>query len=255
MTAEIYHLFHSGTAVKFNNILYIFDYYKDEIFDAAAEENEDLSSLEKGVIRKDSFEGIDKAYIFVSHSHHDHFNKVIFSWEDYCPNCKYILAAEVELLPELREKENLYQMKLDQELKFQDLVINTYGSTDQGVSFLSKTEDLNIFHAGDLNWWKWKKFSPKVQKREEREFKREIEKIKGEKVDIAFVPVDPRLEENYYLAGKYFIEQIKPDIFIPIHFSSNFKITKKFKAKIAELNLNTEVVEIRKAGEKIFFDF
>jgi L-ascorbate metabolism protein UlaG (beta-lactamase superfamily) len=255
MTAEIFHLFHSGTAVKYNNVLFIFDYYKDEIFDTAAEENKDLSSLEKGVIRRDSFEGIDKAYIFVSHSHHDHFNKVIFEWEDYCQNCTYILADQVELDEELSSKDNLYQMKLDQQLRLQDLIVKTYGSTDEGVSFLLKTEGLNIFHAGDLNWWKWKKFSPKVQKREEREFKREIEKIKGEEVDIAFVPVDPRLEENYYLAGKYFIEQIKPEIFIPIHFSSNFKITKRFKAKMAEFNLNTEVVEVTKAGEKILYNF
>lgn len=252
MTAEIYHLFHSGTAVKFQNKLYIFDYYKDEP-DFKAAENGSLSALEKGVVRKDSFENIEAAYIFVSHSHHDHFNKVIFDWEAYCQSCSYILAEQVKLEAELSSKDNLYQIDLDQELKLQDLTVKTYGSTDEGVSFLIKADGLNIFHAGDLNWWKWKKFTPRVQQREEREFKREIKKLKGKKIDIAFVPVDPRLEENYYLAGKYFIDEIKPKIFIPIHFSSNFEITKEFKLKMAAADYETEIIEINKRGEKIFY--
>lgn len=253
MTAEIYHLFHSGTVVKYNNKLYIFDYYKDEL-DLEAEKNYNLSSLENGVIRKDSFKNIEETYIFVSHDHHDHFNKVIFDWEDYCQNCRYILADQVKLEAELSSKNNLYQMEVDQQLRLENLTVKTYGSTDEGVSFLLKTDGLNIFHAGDLNWWKWKRFSPKVQKREEREFKREIEKIEGEKIDIAFVPVDPRLEEYYYLAGEYFIEKIKPKIFIPIHFSSNFIITKKFKAEMASAAENTEIIEIKKRGEKILYN-
>jgi L-ascorbate metabolism protein UlaG (beta-lactamase superfamily) len=251
MTAEIYHLFHSGTVVKYNNKLYIFDYYKDEL-DSESEQDDNLSSLEKGIIRRDSFEDIEETIIFVSLDHHDHYNKVIFDWEDYCHNCTYILADQVNLEAELSSKDNLYQIEADQELRLEDLTVKTYGSTDEGVSFLVKADGLNIFHAGDLNWWKWKKFSHRVQKREERGFKREIDKIIGEKIDIAFVPVDPRLEEYYYLAGEYFIEQIKPGIFIPIHFSSNFKIIKKFKSKMAA-DLKTEIAEIGKRGEKIFY--
>ncbi len=252
MTAEIYHLFHSGTVVKYNNKLYIFDYYKDEP-DLKAEKIANLSSLENGVIRKDSFENIEETYIFVSHDHHDHFNEVIFDWEDYCQNYSYILADQVKLEAELKSKDNLFQMEADQELGLENLTVKTFGSTDEGVSFLLKTDRLNIFHAGDLNWWKWKKFSPRVQKREEREYKREIDKLEGEKIDIAFVPVDPRLEEYYYLAGKYFIEQIKPKIFIPIHFSSHFTITKEFKAEMAAAAENTKIIEIKKRGEKIIF--
>ncbi|MFN2340424.1 MAG: MBL fold metallo-hydrolase [Halanaerobium sp.] len=247
MQAEIYHLFHSGTAVRVQNKLFIFDYFKDE----PQKEKAVASSLEKGVIREDSFKNINEAYVFVSHSHHDHYNQVIFEWEKYCDSINYILAAEVELEAELKNKDNLYLMEKDEELKLEDVKVSSYGSTDQGVSFLVELENLSIFHAGDLNWWKWKKFSPKVQAREEREYKREVDKLIEKRIDIAFVPVDPRLEEYFYLAGEYFIEEIMPSLFVPIHFADNYDITRFFKERF---NSDwTRVAEIAEQGEKIIY--
>jgi len=247
MQTEIYHLFHSGTAVRVKDKLFIFDYFKDE----PQQKKALASSLEKGIIREDTFKNINEAYVFVSHSHHDHYNKVIFEWEKYCDNVNYILAAEVEPEVELKNKANLYLMEKDEELKLGDVEISSYGSTDEGVSFLVELEDLSIFHAGDLNWWKWKKFSAKVQKREEREYKREVDKLTGKIIDIAFVPVDPRLEEHFYLAGEYFIEEIMPSLFVPIHFADNYDITRFFKERFN--SDQTRVAEIAEPGEKILY--
>ncbi|RQD77302.1 MAG: MBL fold metallo-hydrolase [Halanaerobium sp. MSAO_Bac5] len=249
MGREVYHLYHSGTAVKIDKELFIFDYYNDQPGKA-----EKGNSLAKGVIREDSFSEIEKAYVFVSHDHHDHYNKVIFKWEDYCDNISYILADQVSLTNQLKQKENLFTIAKDQSLKLAEIEIKALGSTDKGVSFLVKKGALNIFHAGDLNWWKWKKFSPKVQKKEELDYKREVNKLKGEKIDIAFVPVDPRLEENYYLAGQYFIKTIKPELFVPIHFSSNFEVTKRFADKMEQAELYfSKIAQINSRGEKIIY--
>lgn len=247
MQAEVYHLFHSGTAVRVKNKLFIFDYYQDQ----PQQEKALQSSLEKGIVREDSFKNIKEAYVFVSHSHHDHYNRVIFDWEKYCDQISYILADEVEPEPELKNEDNLYLMEKDEELQLEQINISSYGSTDEGVSFLVELENLAIFHAGDLNWWKWKKFTEEVQKREAREYKREVEKFKDKQIDIAFVPVDPRLEEHYYLAGEYFIDQVKPALFVPIHFADNYDVTKFFKDRF---NSNqTRVAEITEPGEKILY--
>ncbi|ADQ14180.1 MBL fold metallo-hydrolase [Halanaerobium hydrogeniformans] len=249
MQAEVYHLYHSGTAVKIDNKLFIFDYYNDQPM-----KSEKGSSLERGVIREESFSRIEKAYVFVSHDHHDHYNKVIFKWEDYCENIKYILADQVSLTNQLAQKENLFTIAKDQSLELEAIKVKALGSTDKGVSFLVKSDNINIFHAGDLNWWKWKKFTPKVQKKEEQDYKREVNKLKGEKIDIAFVPVDPRLEENYYLAGQYFIEEIKPELFVPIHFSNNFEVTANFAEKMLKEGLDySKIAKINSRGEKIIY--
>jgi hypothetical protein len=36
-----------------------------------------------------------------------------------------------------------------------NLEVRTFGSTDAGVSFWLRADGLTIFHAGDLNWWRW----------------------------------------------------------------------------------------------------
>lgn len=247
MQTEVYHLFHSGAAVKIKDKLFVFDYFMDK----NEQEKELKSSLENGLIRKESFEGINQCYVFVSHSHHDHYNPVIFEWEKYCDNLNYILAEEVKAKKNIKEKNNIYFMEQDQELAVEEIKIESFGSTDQGISFLVSLGEMSIFHAGDLNWWKWKKFNEKVQKREEREYKREVDKLKDKLIDIAFVPVDPRLEENYYLAGEYFIKEIKPALFVPIHFAENYDVTKFFKK---DYNSDqTRVAEIKQRGEKILY--
>ena len=247
MQTEIYHLFHSGTAVRAQNKLFVFDYFKDQ----PEQKNALQSSLEQGVIREESFKNINEVFVFVSHSHHDHYNRVIFEWEKYCDQINYILAAEVNPELELKNKNNLFLMEKDEKLQLENINISSYGSTDKGVSFLVELDNLIIFHAGDLNWWKWKKFSEKVQKREEREYKNEVDKLKGKQIDIAFVPVDPRLEEHYYLAGEYFISEITPSLFVPTHFADNYNVTKFFKERF---NSNqTRVAEITEPGEKILY--
>ncbi|MGM0603030.1 MAG: MBL fold metallo-hydrolase [Bacillota bacterium] len=242
MKAEIYHLYHSSAAVIINDDLFVFDYYKDDL------KGKNLD-LKDGVITKNSFDNINRAFVFVSHRHHDHYNKVIYKWQQYLDQIYYIISDDVEMD---FIQENIIMVSKDQTLTVSDIKIKTFGSTDEGVSFLVKTPDFNIFHAGDLNWWKWKKFSHRVQKREERNYKNEIKKLSGENIDIAFVPVDPRLEENYYLAGKYFIEKIKPEVFIPIHFADNYSITEKFKKKMTESS--SDVKEIKFRGENMTFE-
>ena len=247
MQTEVYHLYHSGTAVKVEDKLFIFDYFADE----NKAESELKSSLENGLVRKETFEGVNQAYVFVSHSHHDHYNPVIFEWEQYCENINYILAAELKEKKDIEKQDNIYFMEQDEELEVEEINIESFGSTDEGVSFLATLEDLSIFHAGDLNWWKWKKFTHKVQKREEREYKKEVDKLIEKKIDIAFVPVDPRLEEYYYLAGEYFINKIKPALFVPIHFGDNYDITKFFKKDYS--SKHTRVGEIKNRKKKIIY--
>lgn len=176
---------------------------------------------------------------------------MIFEWEKYSSNINYILAAEVKAEKNIKPQDNIYFLEKDQSLALNDLQIESYGSTDEGVSFLVNTAEISIFHAGDLNLWKWKKFSPKVQAREEREYKKEVDKLEGKKIDIAFVPVDPRLEEHYCLAGEYFIQEIKPALFVPIHFGSNYDITAFFKEKFD--SNQTRTAEIKQQGEKILY--
>ncbi len=240
--AEIYHLFHSGVAVETGEGFLVFDYYND----TPAGVSRNISS---GVLSAGDFSGRNSIYVFVSHNHSDHYNPVIFDWQRTNPGIKYILSDDIQ---EGLNGENIFFMKKYQNFKLDRLEIKSFGSTDQGLSFLVKTDNLTIFHAGDLNWWHWKEFSREEQEREERDFKEEIAKIEGEEIDIAFIPVDPRLEEYYYLAGDYFARRINPELLIPIHFGDNFGITSRFAGKIEDLPVRAAVIGDR--GERIVYE-
>ena len=67
---RIYYLHHSAVCVIFDRTLLIFDYYM----------HEGDKHIEDGHISKEDIAGFDHVYVFVSHSHHDHFNPVIFEW-------------------------------------------------------------------------------------------------------------------------------------------------------------------------------
>ena len=40
-------------------------------------------------------------------------------------------------------------------LSLKGVKIKAFGSTDIGISFLVSVDGVDIFHAGDLNWWHW----------------------------------------------------------------------------------------------------
>ncbi|WP_408956559.1 MBL fold metallo-hydrolase [Natroniella sp. ANB-PHB2] len=238
-TANVYHLYHSGVAVETESKLLVFDYYNDN---SAGKER----SLETGVVEPDIFRDKEEGLVFVSHNHSDHFNPVIFDWKQKADNLKYILSADLQVN---NKDEEYYQMEKYQKLDLEDITVNTYGTTDQGVSFLVEVDGLVIFHAGDLNWWHWDKFSPAERKREEREYKEELAQLPDVDIDLAFVPVDPRLKKDYYRGGEYFAKELKPNLLIPIHFSNNYSITEEFAEKIVELPVDSAIIKER--GMKI----
>ena len=218
LEAKIIHYGHSSVAVETPNNFLIFDYYYDNPL--SQKDNNDSNFLSYENLKTDK-----DVYVFVSHSHGDHFNKEIFKWQDINPNIKYILSQDIQ---DFVYDSKYYYMKEYEKLDLGDIHIKTYGTTDRGVSFLINTDNIYIFHAGDLNWWHWKHFTKEEQKREEVDFKREIGHIIGEKIDIAFIPVDPRLEEYYHLAGEYIADKLEPKFLIPIHFREQFSICRKF---------------------------
>ncbi|KAB3532912.1 MBL fold metallo-hydrolase [Alkaliphilus pronyensis] len=231
---KIKHLHHSSVTVETDKHFLIFDYFNNNI------EGSTTKSIKDGILSESDIPSDKKILVFASHSHRDHFDPVIFQWEKYLSNIQYILGNDIEIL---NYKKNYHQVNPYESLKLYDITINTYGSTDRGVSFLIYIDDFIIFHAGDLNWWHWKEFSEEQLLKEEIDFKTEINKLVGTSIDIAFVPVDPRLDEFYYLAGEYFLNVINPKLFVPIHFADNFSITNKFAEKVKSIHKKVAVIE------------
>lgn len=238
---KIHYLYHSSFIIETKSNLLIFDYFNDK-------SDKELRNLQSGVITDEVLQTEKDILVFSTHSHYDHFNSLILSWKKVNSKIKYILSSDISKdqncidCTYISEGENVKVGSAD---------ISAYGSTDIGISLLVNVEGVSIFHAGDLNWWNWKDESDEDNLNMEKAFKEKIEKLYKEKIDIAFFPVDSRLEEYYYLGGQYFIEKIKPELFIPMHFGTDYGITKNFKKKMN--NCPTEIIEIYERGQEILF--
>ena len=220
---KIEYIFHSGFTVETDNHFLVFDYYKGKID-----------------IKKNK-----KIIVFSSHSHGDHFNPEILKWQKGNIDIQYVLSGDIKVKPE----SNIHIMEPYESLMLYDVNIHSFSSTDLGLSFLVKVDGKSIFFAGDFNWWLWPSDTEEEKQTMEREFKEEIEKIRGNNIDVAFFPVDPRLRENYSLGGKYFIEKLKPKYFIPIHFWNKFSTTRNFAKDMN--NATTKVLEIHRENQII----
>ena len=213
---KVTYLKHSGFMVESRNYIYLFDYIDGNIDKA---------------IKSDK-----KIYVMVSHVHDDHFCKIIFDIAAKHDNVTYILSYDVvkkikknAVLSKMTEQLNIIRVQAHEKYKIDDIVVETLKSTDEGVAFIVSEKDGTIYHAGDLNWWHWEGEPKSWNRNMEVNFKREIDSMRGRKIDIAFIPLDPRQEDAYYLGMNYFIKNVGANEIYPMHFWGEPRIIDRYK--------------------------
>lgn len=237
--AKVTHIFHSSFLIETEKYILVFDYF-DYTSQFKVHCNKKLSS--------DFFKTDKNVCVFVSHSHRDHFDPEIFQWQETNSSIKYFLSDDIKVD---KSNPNIHSMKQYEKYNIDNIEVNTYGTTDLGVSFLINVYGLSIFHSGDLNWWHWKNDDKKTQLKEEKDFKFEVDKLKEKSIDIAFVPADPRLGDFYYLSSEYFIKTIHPNVLVPMHFADDFYVTENIREKLK--GLDTEIVVITEKDREFFY--
>ena len=234
----IYYIYHSGFVLELEKSILIFDFYRIP----TDKKNEEESFISKFIKRTDK-----KVYVFSSHSHSDHFNKEILKWLNLNENIKYILSDDIKI----HKHKNFYFTKEGDSFELDNLKISTFGSTDLGSSFYVNVEDKNIFHSGDLHLWHWEDDTLEEEKTMYDAYMSELEKIKKlARIDIAFVPVDPRLGVNTLEGVELFYKVLKPKLIVPMHFSDDYSQMKNFIEAFKNIK-DVEVIEIDESMKKI----
>lgn len=230
---RVTYLYHSGFMVETNKTCLVFDYYTvDGKFN-----NIDLTAFKN-----------KNVFVFVSHSHQDHFDKKIFEWKNM--NVKYILSNDCSYDKSIG---NVTVVNANKGYIIDGMAIETLKSTDEGVAFVVHADGYTIYHAGDLNWWHWNDEGDQFNNMIKSQYTSEIDKIKGISVDVGFVPVDPRLEDKYILAIDYLMRSVNIRHIFPMHFWQNYKIydalidderTEDYRDKIENITEPGQVFDI-----------
>lgn len=261
MKPYLKHLYHSGYFIRDDQAVYVFDYWDK-------------------VPNLPIFPELDY-YFFVSHHHHDHFSPSIFDFsEKINGRCFYIISEDVKsaMIPsgdiisfptpiEVERAKTFYREEVIVLAPGEQCDLDTgvtvvaFGSTDQGNSYLAYLPYFTVFHAGDLNDWIWKNDSPEEQQRMHRAFVDIVDTIADHErdIDIAFFPVDPRLQEHSADGLLYFINTVHPSVVFPLHFHDRYNYLYEFKKKYRPLlnagapkNMNThDILQILPNNQQI----
>ncbi|WP_173437477.1 MBL fold metallo-hydrolase [Sharpea azabuensis] len=174
-------------------------------------------------------------YIFNSHAHSDHYTPAIFDIKH--PKKKYILSNDI------KPTHDAFMMGPHESLDIDDLHIKTLFSTDQGVGFIVEMEDKKIYFAGDLNDWHWQEDNEQDHLDniwQHDTYLKELSYLKQDYFDIAFVPVDKRLDEHYIDGLMEFDQHVKAKYIMPIHYFGHYEISEELKKE--SLNLSATLL-------------
>lgn len=186
--------------------------------------------------------------VFVSHGHHDHFGKEIFRLTEQFRDICFILSSDIKA-DDYRKYGNIVSAAPGMEFEVSGTDIRTLRSNDLGVAYLVRTGGQTVYHAGDLNWWHWEGESDKFNKVMRRSYQSEISKLCGEKIDAAFVPVDPRLGEQYCLGLDCFMRRTDTKAVFPMHFWGNYGIFERLMNEKCTEEYRDRIVRIGREGE------
>lgn len=235
---DVKYYVHSGFSCAMGKVLCIFDYW----------EGEGMNRLPEGrQIVPSRLAQYQEVYVFISHGHPDHFSLEALKWHQKV-KVTYVYAYDMEI------DSDGVQMKPGDEVKLSDTVsVKAFDSTDLGVSFLVDIGGVKVFHAGDLNFWHWREEStPAEIDQAEKDFRKALKPLRGEKIDVAFFPVDPRQGRMYDAGANFFILEIKPRLLIPMHFWGRVEAMKKFELNGG--NHDTRVIAVTEMGQRLSLD-
>lgn len=202
VNVKVTYLYNSGFLLDTGKNLLIFDDFEDPA---------------KSVAQRLAQGGYEHVYFFASHSHFDHYDPSIGAFGKEAT--QYILSDDIRVRANtkpLPQKKITYIKTYDH---WQDDTINvtTFSSTDLGTSFAVELDGKKIFHAGDFNWWDWIGDTHENRKLAENFFKKQLKKLAGWEFDLAFFPVDGRLEASMDKGAREFVRTVKVRNLITMH--------------------------------------
>lgn len=202
---------HSGFVVVVPTSILVFDYYRDpsHVLKKQLDTNPDLPVV-----------------FFVTHHHADHFNPDIF---DFAQNRQrtFVLSYDIESKHVIQKGMQVAYMAPGDTIENigGNLTVRAYGSTDAGVSYVVETpEGKTVFHAGDLNDWRWSELSDQREvAKMDAEFEKIVHRIAEQypEMTVAMFPVDERQRSDAQRGAIIFMKAVKVDNFFPMHINGN----------------------------------
>ena len=236
---QVTYLAHSGFLVELDSAALLFDWWKG----ALPPLPEDKPLL-----------------VFASHRHEDHFSPAIFSLAAGNRDVWFLLGKDIRLTERNLAKWSISESVAERCICLRGgetaqpvpgITVETLPSTDEGVAFLVTSGSQAIYHAGDLHWWHWEGEDNAWNRNMEVNFKRYLEPLRNRSIDLAMIPLDPRLEKSYAWGMEYFLNLVKVRSVLPMHQWGDYALTERFCREYP--HLAGPVVPVGREGQTFSF--
>lgn len=196
-------------------------------------------------------------YMFASHKHQDHFDMDILRWAEKYSNIHYIFSKDIKMSPNFLEKhgidpkvrERILYVTPASSYELDGMKIETLRSTDAGVAFYVEVNGAGFFHAGDLNDWRWEGAGDLVNGMMQANYRTQIKKLANKHINLAFVPLDPRMEQNEDLGIDYFLHHTNAEYVFPMHMWQDYRGIHRYLKKISNRSMAERIVEIERENQ------
>lgn len=237
---------HSCFVVEVEEKVLIFDYFKGDR----------VPGYRFGGVLPE-YDADTPVFVFASHSHKDHFDMDVLRWTEQYHNIHYIFSKDAKMSPNFLKKHGINPAVRDKILyvgpnasyEVEDVKIETYRSTDAGVAFLVETNGVSLYHAGDLNNWKWEGAGELVNGAMETNYKIQIRKLENKNINLAFVPLDPRQGQYEDLGMDYFLRHTNAEYVFPMHMWQDYRGIIRYLKKISNHRMAERIVEIERENQ------
>ncbi len=218
---------HSSFLVETASALLLFDYFRGSV---------PLSDPGKPL------------YVLASHSHGDHYGRIIYSFPERHPDVRYILSSDIPARDIPQDFSSpVHFVSPHEEYRDGALKLETLRSNDRGVAFVCEIDGLKLYHGGDLNNWCWDK--GEVALEDERIYHEELSRLQGMVFDAAFIPMDTRLED-YQKGIDDFMKHADAKAVFPMHVWEKFGKIDEFLTLPSTAAYRDRIVRITGDGQE-----
>lgn len=233
---RVTYLDHSGFFIDGEEHSLLFDYYRGV-----------LPEIDAG----------KQLFVFASHHHPDHYVPEIYTYGERLANTRYLLGCDIMLNARNRERMGItddafarcFRMHKDDTITENGMTVRALRSTDMGVAFCVECEEKRIYHAGDHNLWIWHA-DANFDKAQKERFYGEIDKLRGMTIDAAFLPLDPRLGDEFWRGFDAFARLLDPKKIFPMHMVDDYDIIRRLKELECTRPYRDRILDIRQCGDQ-----
>lgn len=233
-SVHIWSLGGNGWALRINDVMLVFDYV--ERIGAAPHDSGETQDLQNGYIVPDELKSLD-VYVFVTHAHQDHFDPVIFEWQDKIDRITYFFGWQAGHNPE-----HNYMVGPRAHIESGSVEVFTINSDHDGipeVAYLVKVDGMNIYHNGDY----------RASYSNDFEYLGEI----TDHIDIAFVIGWPYVNHQHFQQAKLMVKLFSPVYMFAICREGGEDKCRQFAELFLEQGIETNVLYARHRGDSFAF--